>query len=228
MAASPVVVFDAYGTLFDVTAASRRAAAADPTLAEAEAELSRIWREKQIGYSWWRTVTGTYVPFWQVTQDALDYALEATGLSGDDALRGTLLDLYRELDAYAEVPGVLSALRAAGNPTAILSNGSEDMLSAAVSAAELSNAFDAVMSVEDLGTFKPAAEVYAMVGARFATEPGDVLFVSSNGWDIAGAAHFGFRTAWVNRAGLPEDRLPARPHKTLTDLTTLPELAAAP
>lgn len=223
-----VVVFDAYGTLFDVTAAARRAAAGHPGLAAREAELSRIWREKQIGYSWWRTVTGTYAPFWQVTEDALDYALEATGLAGDAALRDTLLGLYRKLDAYPEVPAVLRDLRAAGRRTAILSNGSPDMLSAAVDGAGLAGSLDAVLSVAEVETFKPAAPVYESVGAHFGTAPQDVLFISSNGWDIAGAALFGFRTAWVNRAALPADRLPGAPDTTLDDLSPVPELAAHP
>lgn len=224
---APVVIFDAYGTLFDVTAAARRAAAQDPGLAAVEAELSRTWREKQIGYSWWRTVTGTYTPFWDVTCDALDYAMDAVGLSGDQARRSTLLDLYRRLDAYPEVPEVLAALRSAGHKTAILSNGSPDMLASAVASAQLEADLDAVMSVEDIGRFKPAAEVYAQVGDRFGSNANDVLFVSSNGWDIAGAALFGFRTAWVNRAGLPTERLPAGPATTIPNLTPIPDFAAS-
>jgi 2-haloacid dehalogenase len=225
-----LVVFDAYGTLFDVTAAARAAAAAPgrAALAAREAELSRIWREKQVGYSWWRAVTGDHADFWQVTADALDYALEATGLAGDAGLRDDLLGLYRRLDAYPEVPETLARLRAAGRGTAILSNGSQPMLEAAVDSAGIGAALDAVLSVDTLRTFKPARAVYDLVGARFGTAPGTVLFVSSNGWDIAAAASYGFRTAWVNRASLPRERLPGTPDHTVPDLAAIPELAAAP
>ena len=225
-----LVVFDAYGTLFDVTAAARAAARAPgrEALAAREAELSRIWREKQVGYSWWRAVTGDYADFWQVTADALDFALEATGLAGEAGLREDLLGLYRRLDAYEEVPGTLARLRAAGRRIAILSNGSPGMLEAATASAGIGDALDAVLSVDDVGTFKPARAVYDRVGARFGTAPAEVLFVSSNGWDIAAAAVYGFRTAWVNRAGLPRERLPGIPEQTLPDLAAVPELAAAP
>ena len=223
-----LVVFDAYGTLFDVTAAARAAAAAPgrAALAAREAELSRIWREKQIGYSWWRAVTGAYRPFFEITADALDYALEATGLAGDAGLRDALLDLYRELAAYPEVPSMLAALKAAGRQTAILSNGSPDMLGAATASAGIGDRLDAVLSVEAVRTFKPAEAVYDLVGARFGTAPHEVLFVSSNGWDIAAAAGYGFDTAWVNRAGLPMERLPHGPARILPDLVAIPDIAA--
>lgn len=222
-----VVVFDAYGTLFDVNAAARRAAA-EPgraALAEKQAELARIWREKQVGYSWWRAITDTYVPFRQVTEEALDYALDAVGLSGDADLRTALLALYWELDAYPEVPDTLAALGAARIPAAILSNGSPDMLDGAIAAAGIGDALDAALSVADVGTFKPSAPVYDIVGARYGCAPADVLFISSNGWDVCAAAGYGFRTAWVNRAGAPVERLPTQPDRTITDLTPVPELA---
>lgn len=222
------VVFDAYGTLFDVTAAVRRAAAADTgPLADRAAELSRLWREKQIGYSWWRTVTGEHVSFWQVTQDALDHALAACGLDGDPPLRDALLTLYWELAAYPEVPEVLAALRAAGRGTAILSNGSPDMLAAAVEAAGLAEALDHVLSVEEVGAFKPDARVYDLVEHHTGLSPAEVLFVSANGWDAAAAAGHGFATVWVNRAAAPPERLPHAPHHEVRDLTAVPGLAAA-
>jgi 2-haloacid dehalogenase len=223
------VVFDAYGTLFDVGAATRRASAAPgrERLAEREAEVSRLWREKQIGYSWWRAVTGDYTGFWQVTQDALDHALAATGLDGDAALRDALLTLYWELAAYPEVPAVLAALRAADRRTAILSNGSPDMLAAAIEAAGLADTLDHVLSVDEVGTFKPDPRVYAMVEHHLGTPPAEVLFVSANGWDAAAAAGYGFPTAWVNRAGAPRERLPHAPGHEVPDLTPVPGLAAA-
>lgn len=219
-------VFDAYGTLFDVTAAAR-AAAAEPgreTFASKAAELANIWRSKQLQYSWLRAVSDTHTDFWRVTQDGLDFAMEAVGLD-DPELRERLLALYWELAAYPEVPQVLADLRAGGLKTAILSNGSPDMLAGAVASAAIGDLLDAVLSVEDVGIFKPDARVYDMVGKHFGTTPEQVLFVSSNGWDAAAASGFGFTTLWVNRAGDPMDRLPWRPQHIAADLTGVPKFA---
>lgn len=222
-------IFDAYGTLFDVAAAAR-VASEEPGQghwADKWPALATDWRLKQLQYSWLRAITDDYCPFWQVTQDGLDWALERQGLDGDAGLRERLLALYWELQAYPEVPQMLAALKAAGKTTAILSNGAPDMLTGAVDSAGLGELLDDVLSVETVGIFKPAARVYDMVGQRFGTPPEQVLFVSSNGWDAAGAAAYGFRTVWVNRAGEPVDRLPGRPQEILTDLTDIPDLAGA-
>jgi 2-haloacid dehalogenase len=221
-----VCVFDAYGTLFDVNAAARRAAD-EPNgdrLKEIWPDIARDWRMKQLQYTWLRAVAGRHCDFWQVTQDGLDWALEAARID-DPALRQRLLDLYLELDTYPEVPDVLARLRKAGLKTAILSNGSPDMLAAAVTSAGLTDKLDSVLSVEEAGIFKPHDRVYDLVIDQFGGPKHKVLFVSSNGWDAAGAAGYGFRTVWVNRANEPVDRLYAEPHHILPDLTTLPELA---
>jgi len=219
------VVFDAYGTLFDVDAAAMQAAK-DPAhadLAEVWPAVARDWRLKQLQYTWLRAVAGQHCDFWQVTQDGLDWALEANGLT-NAATRTRLLELYWELAAYREVPAMLRTLKERGMATAILSNGSPDMLDAAVSSAQIGDVLDAVLSVEDVGVFKPHARVYDLVGQHFDCAKPEVLFVSSNGWDAAGAAGYGFQTAWVNRADEPMDRLYARPHHVLSDLTPIPEL----
>ncbi|HEU0222625.1 MAG TPA: haloacid dehalogenase type II [Paracoccaceae bacterium] len=219
-------VFDAYGTLFDVAAAAR-AAAAEPgreALADLAPRLAEIWRLKQLQYTWLRAVTGAHADFWTVTQDGLDYAMEAVGLA-DPALRARLLALYRELAAYPEVPAMLAALKEAGFATAILSNGSPGMLAAAVASAGIGAHLDAVLSVESVGIFKPARAVYELVPRHFGCAPGDVLFVSSNGWDAAAAAGYGFVTLWVNRAGDPVDRLPWQPAHVARDLSGVPDLA---
>ncbi len=219
-------VFDAYGTLFDVGAAAREAAS-EPgreALAERASELAEHWRLKQLQYSWLRAITGEYTEFWNVTKDGLDWALEKTGLDGDPELRERLLALYWELSAYKEVHFMLARLKAAGMITAILSNGSPDMLEGAVDSSGVGANLDAVLSVQNVGIFKPARSVYDMVGDHFGCTPDQVLFVSSNGWDAAGAAGYGFKTVWVNRAGDPVDRLPAQPHTILSDLTTIPNL----
>ena len=219
------VVFDAYGTLFDVAGAARRAATepGGEALARVWPALADEWRRKQLEYTWLRAITGEHADFETVTRDALDWAMEAAGLS-DPALRDRLMKLYDALPAYPEVPGVLERLRAAGLTLAILSNGTPRMLQAAVASAGLGSSLTAVLSVEAVGTFKPARAVYELVPGRFGCDPAEVLFVSSNGWDIAGAAGFGFRTVCINRAGLPVDRLSHRPPRIARDLTALPDL----
>lgn len=220
-------VFDAYGTLFDVSAAAREAAG-EPgreALAELWQSLANDWRLKQLQYSWLRAVTGAHTDFWAVTQDGLDWAMEAAGLDGDAELRERLLALYWQLSAYPEVPAMLAELKRKGLATAILSNGSPAMLDGAVQSAGLDELLDAVLSVEDVGIFKPAHVVYDLVGGHFGCSADQVLFVSSNGWDAAAAAGYGFATAWVNRAGEPVDRLPWTPDRILTDLSLIPDIA---
>lgn len=221
-------VFDAYGTLFDVAAAARVLAErpGQEVLAKVWPKLAGDWRLKQLQYTWLRAITGEHVPFWQVTKDGLDWAMEASGLD-DPETRELLLALYWELPAYPEVPDMLAALKNDGLSTAILSNGSPDMLDGAVDFADIRALLDAVLSVEDVGVFKPARAVYDMVGHRFETSPEDVLFVSSNGWDAAAASGYGFHTVWVNRADDPMDRLPAKPGHVLRDLSGIPELVAS-
>ena len=222
-----VVAFDGYGTLFDVDAAARRLAAEPGRegFGAVAALVSRDWRFKQLQYSWIRAITGVHADFWTCTEDGLDWALEAAGVGGE-GLRSRLLALYAELDAYPEVPATLSALKARGLATAILSNGSPAMLDGAVRSAGIGGLLDAVLSVEAVGVFKPAPAVYGMVGTRFGTAPEEVLFVSSNGWDAASAAGFGFETVWANRAGAPVERLPWRPRHILPDLSAHPGAAA--
>ncbi len=218
-------VFDAYGTLFDVGAAAR-IAAAEPG-AEGWAalwpQIAGDWRRKQLEYTWLRAVAGHHTDFWKVTQDGLDWALERAGL-GEPALRERLLALYWELAAFPEVPAMLAALGAQGQRLAILSNGSPGMLEGAVGSAGLGGVFEALYSVESVGVFKPHASVYALVTEGMGLAPDEVLFVSSNGWDACAGAAFGFVTAWVNRDGMPVDRLFGRPAHVLSDLAALPGL----
>ncbi len=220
------VVFDAYGTLFDVAGAARAAAARPEgaALADVWPRLAEDWRRKQLEYSWLRAISGVHAGFDTVTADALDWATEAHGLT-NPALRAVLLSLYDTLPAYPEVSATLAALRAQGRMTAILSNGTPAMLAAATASAGIATLFDAVISVEEAGVFKPHPAVYALTGPHLGVVPSEVLFVSSNGWDVAGAAAFGFVTVWINRAGLPVDRLPGRPAQVLPDLSPLPDLA---
>lgn len=222
-------VFDAYGTLFDVSAAARQAAS-EPEFLYIEPTWPAIaehWRQKQLQYTWLRAVANAHTDFWTVTQQGLDWALEKTGHDKDEALRERLLALYWELQSYSEVPQMLATLKTAGLNTAILSNGSPDMLSGAVKSAGIEAFLDDVLSVESVGVFKPDARVYGLVCERFACQKQQVLFVSSNGWDAGCATGFGFKTVWVNRAGEPVDRLPWAPSDILPDLTDIPRLAEA-
>ena len=220
-------IFDAYGTLFDVAAAAR-IAAHEPGREKFAAKWPQIaatWRAKQLQYTWLRAVSDTHCDFWRVTQDGLDFALEEAEID-DPELRERLLALYWELHAFPEVPAMLGALKSAGLNTGILSNGSPRMLYGAVDYAGIGDMLDAVLSVEKLGVFKPHASVYRLVDEHFGVKPDQVLFVSSNGWDASYAAHHGFQTVWVNRAGEPMDRLPTAPQHIMQDLTNIPELAA--
>lgn len=222
-------VFDAYGTLFDVSAAARIASEepAFPELARKWKSIANTWRLKQLQYTWLRAVTGDHTDFWTVTQDGLDFALEEAKLDGKSKIRERLLQLYWELEAYSEVPDMLAELKVKGYKTAILSNGSPDMLEGAVQSAGLSHLLDDVLSVESVGIFKPAPVVYKMVTDRFKCGKDNVLFVSSNGWDAAAASGYGFRTLWVNRAGDPMDKLPAKPNISQKDLTQVLSVAEA-
>jgi len=212
-------VFDAYGTLFDVHAAVRRHAAA---VGPDGQSLSEIWRAKQLEYSWVRTLMGAYADFWQLTEQALDYAFSRVP-SADRTLRADLLDAYMRLDCYPEVPSVLRALKASGAKLAILSNGSPAMLAAAVRSAALDTVLDEVFSVDAVRRFKTDPSVYDLVTTAWRLYPDAISFQSSNRWDVAGAARAGFRTVWINRAGLPDeydDLPPALILPSLEGLTT--------
>jgi 2-haloacid dehalogenase len=214
-------VFDAYGTLFDVHAAiGRHRAAAGP---DAD-RFSEIWRSKQLEYTWTLTLAGRYLDFWTLTERALDFAF-ARFPSVDTALRQKLLEAYWMLEAFPDARTALRQLKARGVSAAILSNGSPKMLTAAVDAAGIGGDLDAVLSVDAIRLYKPRPEVYALVTERFEVAPGEVVFVSSNRWDVMGAASFGFRTAWVNRANMAEEYGPA-PDAVLADLDGLVTMAA--
>jgi 2-haloacid dehalogenase len=214
-------VFDAYGTLFDYASAVARC---DAALSSSRDRLNSLWREKQLQYTWLRTLQGRYVDFWQVTGDALDFALEALGLS-NAGLRERLMDSYMTLDAFPEVLGVLERLKEKGIRTAILSNGSHRMLRAAVSSSRLEPLLDAVLSVEDVGVYKPHPRVYQLAVDRLGVSPQEISFQSSNAWDAWAASAFGMRTVWCNRYGQVPERLPGRPDYQVRSLADLPFLA---
>ena len=213
-------VFDAYGTLFDVHSAVARHGA---RIGDRRDAVSTTWRAKQLEYTWQRTLMDRYVDFWRVTADALDYALEAHGID-DAGLRDALLDAYLTLDCYPEVPQVLRALKEAGMRNAVLSNGSPMMLKAAVESAGIGDLLDDVLSVDELGVYKPVMDVYQLAIDRLGVGRGQVSFQSSNAWDAAAAATFGFRVVWCNRFGQVRERLPDAPHAEVRTLEVLPDI----
>jgi 2-haloacid dehalogenase len=213
-------VFDAYGTLFDFAAAAK--ACGDALAGKGEA-LTQLWRDKQLQYTWLRAAQNRHADFWQVTGDALDFALETLGIA-DAPLRERLMRLYRQLDAFPEVPAVLQRLKAAGFATAILSNGTPDMLADAVRHAGIGNSLDHVLSVEAVGVFKPAPAVYRLAVERLGVPAAAIAFQSSNAWDIHTASAFGMRTVWCNRSGQRRERLPGAPDREVRTLAELPTL----
>ncbi|WP_193371179.1 haloacid dehalogenase type II [Pelagibius marinus] len=213
-------VFDAYGTLFDVHSAVRNGGQA---LGEKADAVSDMWRQKQLEYTWLRSLMAAHVDFWQVTSDGLDFALSASGVKDPD-LHDKLMNLYLSLDAYEEVKPTLEALKANGLQTAILSNGSPRMLEAAVQSAGLDQLLDANLSVEDVGIYKPDTRVYQLTLDRLGVKKQEVCFLSSNGWDAKGAAHFGFNVAWINRFNREEERLPGDLATVIHRLDELPPL----
>lgn len=215
-----VCVFDAYGTLFDVHAPAARLR---DRLGDGADRLSAIWRAKQLEYSWLRSLIGRHADFRQVTEEALDFAMAETNLGGPEERR-RLLELYRTLDAYPDAGPALRSLRDRGFRTAILSNGSPEMLDDAIGSAGLGDLLDAALSVEAAGIYKPHPSVYRLATETFTVAPEAVCFVSSNGWDAAGAAAFGFQVAWLNRFGRTEERLPWKPRATISGLDQLTDL----
>jgi 2-haloacid dehalogenase len=209
-------VFDAYGTLFDVHAVveAGREITSDP------AALSTTWRQKQLEYTWLRGLMGAYVDFWAVTEAALRYSIRRLGLSATEAQVRRLMEAYLTLACFPEVKALLARL--AGRPRAVLSNGAPAMLAAAVAASGLTNLLEHVISVDRVKTYKPSPLVYALGTQTLGVAAGELLFVSSNGWDVAGAKAFGYQVAWCNRTGAPEEELGVRADLVIDTLEALP------
>jgi 2-haloacid dehalogenase len=216
-------VFDAYGTLFDYASAAARCG---EILGAQREQLNGIWRDKQLQYTWLRSLQGKHADFWQVTGDALDFALETLGLEAA-ALRGRLMDAYRTLEAFPEVPEVLERLKRKGIATAILSNGSREMLQSAISGARIGGLLDAVLSVEEVGVYKPHPKVYQLAVDRLGIPRQAISYQSSNAWDAWAASAFGMRVVWCNRYAQPRERLPGLPDHQVNSLNELPFLNAA-
>lgn len=215
-------VFDAYGTLFDFASAAARCGDA---LGDKAGPLTSLWRDKQLQYTWLRSLQQRHADFWQVTGDALDHAM-ATLEVDSPALRTRLMNLYLNLEAFPEVPDLLRRLKARGLMTAILSNGTPPMLAAAVGAAGLTDGFDAVLSAEAVGVYKPHPRVYQLAVDRLGLPAAAIVFLSSNAWDAYGASAFGLRVVWCNRSAQRGERLPGQPDGVIRALDELPALLA--
>jgi 2-haloacid dehalogenase len=215
-------VFDAYGTLFDFASAAARCEG----LSADAARLTALWRDKQLQYTWLRSLAGRYADFWQVTGDALDFALETLAID-KPGLRDRLMQLYLTLDAFPEVPQVLRQLKQAGLRTAILSNGSPAMLSAVVGHNGLEDLIDHVLSVDEVGVFKTDPRVYQLALDRLRLPAAAIAFQSSNAWDAYAASSFGMTVVWCNRYGQRRERLPGCPDREITTLADLPPLVGA-
>ena len=213
-------VFDAYGTLFDFASA---AAGCRDRLGDKTERLTALWRDKQLQYTWLRAAQGRHADFWQVTGEALDFTLETLGLA-EPGLHERLMALYLTLNPFPEVPEVLRRLKTAGLTTAILSNGSPKMLRSAVENAGIGGALDFVLSVEEVGVYKPHPRVYQLAVDRLDLAPGAMVFLSSNAWDAYAASAFGLRVVWCNRYGQPEEHLPGAPDREIRTLAELPAL----
>jgi len=209
-------VFDAYGTLFDVHSVveAGRVITGDPVA------LSTMWRQKQLEYTWLRALMGTYADFWVVTEAALRYTIGRLGLTASEAQVRQLMEAYLSLACFPEVKAALRQL--AGRPRAVLSNGAPSMLAAAVSASGLTPLLEHVISVDRVKTYKPSPLVYALGPETLGVSAGELLFVSSNGWDVAGAKAFGYQVAWCNRTGAPEEELGVRPDLVIDSLEKIP------
>lgn len=214
-------VFDAYGTLFDVRSVFATAEAVFPGHGD---EITRLWRVKQLEYSWLRSLMGRYRDFWQLTGDGLRYTCKFLGLEASEGQLNQILQAYFHLEVYADVPPALEELARRGRKRAILSNGSPAMLAAVVQNSGLDKLLDEVLSVDEVQCFKPDPAVYALAPARLRIPKEKIGFVSSNGWDVAGAKSFGFKTFWINRTGAPVEELDLLPDQIISGAGQLLEL----
>ena len=213
-------IFDAYGTLFDVNAACRELSL---DVGDKWQDLANLWRLRQVEYTWLRNSMNEYVDFWEITSNALDYAMEVLNIK-NIKLRDQLLELYLKLEAYPEVKKVLGKLKDKKFRTGILSNGSMKMLDSAVKNAKIENLLDVVISVEECKIYKPSSKVYDLVEIKTDIHKDKVTFFSSNAWDMHAAANYGFKTIWVNRFQGKLERLPGKPNAIVKSLDNIDQL----
>jgi len=205
------VVFDAYGTLFDVHSVASLAEQLFPGRGDA---LSQLWRQKQLEYSWLRAMSRRYKPFWEITRDGLRFAAQRLGLALTPEFEARLMNQYSSLSAFPENLQALRDMKAAGLRLAILTNGNREMIEVSVRSAGMSGLFEHLLSSQAVETFKTMEAIYALAPEAFACRAREILFVSSNCWDAIGARWYGYTSFWINRAGMPMEQLDTEPDHT--------------
>lgn len=215
-------IFDAYGTLFDVHSVASLAEQQFPGKGEA---ISLLWRQKQLEYSWLRAMSGKYKPFWEITRDALRFVALRMALPMTAELEARLMNQYSSLSPFPENLGALRAMKAAGLPLGILTNGNRDMIEVSVKSAGMSGLFNHLLSSQTVETFKTTSPIYDLGPKAFGCKAREILFVSSNCWDAIASHWYGYTSFWINRTGAPLEQLDAQPDYTGTLLTEVQAIA---
>ena len=216
---SKVIVFDAYGTLFDVNSAAEKC---KDKIGNEWENFSNFWRTTQLEYTWLRSLMKKHKNFWQITEDSLDKSMEVFQI--EKSLRNDLLNLYKELSLYPEVKNVLEKLKMKSLKIAILSNGTPELLNHLVKSSDLENLFDDIFSVEEVKIYKPDPKVYDMPVNKYKVDKGEITFLSANTWDVSGAGNYGYNSIWVNRNNNVFDKLDYKPKNEVKNLEQLLDL----
>ena len=216
---SKAIVFDAYGTLFDVNSAAEKS---KDKIGNKWENFANFWRTTQLEYTWLRSLMKKHKNFWQITEDSLDKSMETFQI--DKSLRNDLLSLYKELSPYPEVKNVLENLKKKSFKLAILSNGTPELLNHLVKSSDLENLFDDIFSVEEVKIYKPDPKVYDMPVNKYKVSKGEIAFLSANTWDVSGAGNYGYNSIWVNRNNNVFDKLDYKPKNEIKNLKQLLDL----
>ena len=213
------IIFDAYGTLFDVNSAAEKS---KEKLGEKWETFANYWRTTQLEYTWLRSLMNRHKDFWKITEDSLDKSIKVYKI--DNSLRDELLDLYKVLKPFSEVGQTLKTLRKSSYKLAILSNGTPSLLNELVNSNSLENIFDDIFSVEDVGVYKPHSKVYDIPINKYKIQKNEVVFLSANTWDVSGAGNYGYQSIWVNRSNNIFDKLDFTPKHEVSNLSELLDL----
>jgi 2-haloacid dehalogenase len=213
------IVFDAYGTLFDVNSAAEKCKG---KIGDNWEGFANFWRTTQLEYTWLRSLMKRHKDFWQVTEDSLDKSMKTFSI--DSSMKNELLDLYKKLSPYSEVKGVLNSLKEKKYKLAILSNGTPALLNELVKSNNLENIFDDLFSIEEVGIYKPDSKVYDMPIKKYQIKVDEIAFLSANTWDVSGGGNYGYYAIWVNRNKNIFDNLDYKPKNEVSDLTQLVDI----
>ena len=213
------IVFDAYGTLFDVNSAAEKCKG---KIGDKWEGFANFWRTTQLEYTWLRSLMKRHKDFWQVTEDSLDKSMKTFSI--DSSMKNELLDLYKKLSPYSEVKGVLSGLKEKKYKLAILSNGTPALLNELIKSNNLENIFDDLFSIEEVGIYKPDSKVYDMPIKKYQIKADEIAFLSANTWDVSGGGNYGYNAIWVNRNKNIFDNLDYKPKNEVSDLTQIVDI----